>query len=209
MSRCVYRLVPVMMVLAAILVASGGCTMFRGKSDHPATQIDATTDAGMGQDNEATLREAAQGYIAAASRESQDGRSKVYRARPYFYREYVEYPEGQQIQTVDIQETESRTAPFIGQVQVAKIRYATHLHHDRGGAASDANFLRSTGVETITFELKTGKWRRVGSLFVADRVEENVNGEWVPAREEVRKALSEENQDEGFFGRVWSSVFGR
>lgn len=209
MPRCVMRLVPVIASAALILSVGAGCTMFRGKSDHPATQINATTDVDVGGDHEARLRQAVQEYLAAVSRESQAGRNKVYRARPYFYREYVEYPEGQEIRNIDIRETESRTAPYVGQVEVAKTRYATRLHRDRGTAAADANFLRSTGVETLTFELKTGKWRRVGSLFVAERVEENVNGEWVPAREEIRKTLADEDRDQGFFGRVWSSVFGR
>jgi len=85
------------------------------------------------------------------------------------------------------------------------------LHRKRGEAEQDANFLRDTGSETDTYELRNGKWVRVGSMFVATKSEENVNGEWLPVNETVKRTVAAEEQKArgGWFKRTWASVTGQ
>ena len=144
--------------------------------------------------------------IAAASR---DDRNTVERRRPYYFKQYAEYPASDEV-AIDFQERDSRTTPYSAEVNLPKVRYATRLHRVREEAATDQNFLRDTGNETISFEFRNGRWVRLGSLFHAEKVEENVNGEWLPVREEVKRTVAAEEQNsEGWFGRTWSAITGR
>ena len=109
-----------------------------------------------------------------------------------------------------MQERESRSAPLIADVVLAKQRFVTRLHRDRMEAQNDTNFLRDTGTETTTYELRNGGWVRVGSLFVASKSEENVNGEWAPVKETVERTVAaEEEKSQGWFGRTWSKITGK
>jgi len=104
---------------------------------------------------------------------------KVAKRSPYFYRHYDVYPEGATGLTIAMQERDTRSIPYMADVTVAKQVFSTRLHRKRKEAEKDANFLRDTGAETATYELRNSKWTRVGSMFVASKSEENVNGEWV------------------------------
>ena len=196
-------------VLAGVVLCS--CGRFRGTADRPdaGVQQDEATSAEAGTGHEGQLRRVVRGHIAAATGDEGDARSKLKRAKPYFYREFAEYPDGLDGFEVETRETESRTSPYAAQVQLRKIRYATRLHRKRADASADSDFFRSTGMETITYKLKNGRWTKEGSLFVAERVEENINGEWVPLQEEAESAIASREEERGFFGRMWSSVFGR
>ena len=109
-----------------------------------------------------------------------------------------------------IQETESRTVPYRASVKVDKQRYATKLHRKREDAVADSNYARDTGKETLTFEMRNGRWYRAGSLFVAEKTEEYINGEWVPAKEEVERTVAAEDEQAGsWWQRAWESVTGR
>lgn len=165
------------------------------------------SDAVSQEGRETELRELARDYINQTGGE--EGRGQVIKRKPYYYKEYAIYPGGAAEMDVDMQESESRTVPYVAQVKVAKQRFATKLHRKRDEAASDSNFLRDTGTETITFELRSQRWVRVGSLFVAERTEEQVNGEWVPAQEEVERTVAEEETDGNWFQRAWTSITGR
>jgi len=127
--------------------------------------------------------------------------------RPYFFKEYSVYPDGADEFDADIRETESRTAPVVANVTLEKQRFATRLHRKRAEAAADENFLRDTGVETMTFEWRGGQWKRVGTLFVAEKTEEYVNGEWVPPQEEIQRTVAEEERP-GWWGRTWGKITG-
>ena len=71
-----------------------------------------------------------------------------------------------------------------------------------------AFIINTTGEETLTFEYRNGRWVRIGSLFVAEKTEENVNGEWVPLQEEVERTVAAE-EDAGFVTRTWRNIMDR
>lgn len=189
----------------ALLIALSSCSTIRGwtgkdrakrPSDEPVVVIEDT------QDNESGLREAMRRYMDSESGDEE----RVLRKRPYYLKEYSEYASPDTMD-IEIQEQDSRTAPYIADVKIHKVRYATRMHRKREEARADTNIIRDTGVESVTFELRNGRWTRLGSLFDAEESEENVNGEWVPLRRDVAPVVAEE-EPAGWFGRTWSRVFG-
>ncbi|MCX5759415.1 MAG: hypothetical protein NTU83_13095, partial [Candidatus Hydrogenedentes bacterium] len=136
-------------------------------------------------------------------------KNRVVKRKPYFFRQYDVYPEGIDKAKALAQAQESRSVPWVGDVALAKQRFITRFHSKRKEAESDTNFLREMGAETITFELRSGRWTRVGSLFVAEKSEENVNGEWVAVKETMKRTPANEEQRPGFFKRTWNKVLGR
>lgn len=162
------------------------------------------------EDRDARLREAVEAYIQSTGQNDSEAGSRLVHKKPYYFKEYYVYPSGAASARIDIQETDSRTVPFRAQVKIDKQRFATKLHRKRDEAVADSNFFRDTGVETLTFEMRNGRWYRAGSLFVAERTEENINGEWVPAQEEVERTVAAEEEDaENWWRRAWSTVTGR
>jgi len=160
------------------------------------------------EDREAELRRVVRKQIEAAERDAGQ-QSRVIRRKPYFYKEYAEYPEGADSAEVVVQETESITTPYVADVTVSKLRFATRLHRRRKEAAADANFLRDTGTERITFEMRNGKWVRVGGIFLADKTEEKIDGEWAPPREAVERTVAAEEEKAGsWLKRAWRSITG-
>lgn len=150
---------------------------------------------------EARVRQVVDARIARA-----DSTPEFVRHKPYFYKKYEEYPNASY--DVALTAKDSRTVPYIAEVRLPKVRYATKMRRNRGEARDDTNFLRETGTEIQTYELRYGDWIFVGSMFQVDRKEERVNGEWVPAQEEVTKTVMEES-NQGWFGRTWSWITGR
>ena len=189
-----------------ILTVLPACSRFGrgGAGPSPETTVSETVSK---DSSEAELRDLVRDYISDVG--GDDGRGNVIKRKPYYYKEYAVYPEGAGDIQVDIQEQDSRTVPYVAQVKVSKQRFATKLHRKRDEAVADSNFLRDTGTETMTFELRSQRWWRVGSLFVAEKTEELVNGEWVPAQEEVERTVADEEKDGNWFNRAWSNVTGR
>jgi hypothetical protein len=157
---------------------------------------------------EAELRKLVSGYIQTAGNNQEQNRSRILRRQPYYLKEYVSYPDGPEAFEVSMQETESRTRPYVADVKADKVRFSTRLHTKRNEAVADEDFLRATGKETLTFELRNGRWTRVGSVFVADKTEQNVGGEWVPLKEEEKLAVESE-EERGWFSRTWGRIVGR
>jgi hypothetical protein len=161
------------------------------------------------KDYEDDLRKLVTGRIEAAARTEDEQRNKVTRLNPYFFRQYDVYPEGASNLKIVVQEKESRSAPLIADVTVVKQRFATRLHRKRVEAEDDTDFLRDTGADTVTYELRGGKWTRVGSIFIASKTEQKVNGEWSPVPEAVKRTPpSEEQKPKGFLKRIWSRIAG-
>ncbi len=140
--------------------------------------------------------------LESALRSSGNGRSDVVRKRPCYYKEYSEYPGGIASYTIDLREKESRTAPLSAEVTIQQQRFATAMHRSMEEAQADSDFLRNTGTETLSYEMRNGTWRRIGSMFVSDTTEELVDGEWkkVEAAPPSANTLSED--DEGWFRRT-------
>ncbi len=133
-------------------------------------------------------------------------KNKVYRKKPYYWKNYAIYDS--QSPEIDIQETESKSKPYIARVKLNKTLYYTKLHSNRRDAEEDKNFIRSTGVETSTYELRNGRWIKIGSTFIPEKTEKYQGNQWVPIREEeVTKEQSLEQPKEGFFKRIRSWIF--
>lgn len=185
---------PVKESAAADLSASGGA---------PALPA-APTAADYEQALRRTVAEQARQTNARA-----DQAPQITYRKPYFYKEYAVYPESGEDASVVVQETQKRSAPYVADVTLAKQRFATRLHRKRMDAEADANFLRDTGTETLTFELRNGQWARTGSLFVATVSEERVNGEWTPVQETAIRTAAPEEERQSFVGRAWKALTGR
>lgn len=193
-------------VLVAGLLLGGGCSRNDKEVDPRLTE--ETAPVNPEQDQEEELRKVVRRQLEIAARESTEERMEVQRMHPYWYRAYSEYPEGTEAFTVRLQETESRTTPYKGEVTLPKVRYATKFHNDRSDAQADSDLIRHTGEETLAFELRHGRWALLGSTFIAEKSEQNVNGTWVPVKTEEQPTFPEE-ENEGWFKRVWGNVTGR
>lgn len=157
-------------------------------------------------EQESRLRRLVQKGINDA-RADADGRQEVIYKRPYYFRTYDVYPSDDF--EIAIRQTDTRTAPIVADVYIEKQRFSTRMHRRREDAAADLNYLRDTGTEKLTYEMRNGRWTRAGSFFVADRTEEQINGEWVPLKEEVQRTLAAEEEQEGWWQRTWYWITGR
>ena len=148
------------------------------------------------------------GISEAEASQEEDRRSVVYK-RPYYFRTYSEYPSGDAME-IAIRETDTRVAPLAAEVIIDKQRFSTRLHRRREDASADMNFLRDTGTERITYELRNGRWTRTGSLFLADKTEEQINGEWVPLKEQAQRELNmpDQQENESWWRRTLNWVTG-
>lgn len=201
--------IALMIALMAGLTSCATVKGWFGRGDHGKPAVSAEAVAGDQKANaEAALRQIIGESVAAAEKDAKEDSGRIIRRSPYFYKEYVSYPEGPDGMKISMQETESRTRPYTADVKLDKVRFSTRLHRKRNEAASDTNFLRDTGEETLTYELRNGRWTRVGSVFIADKSEENINGQWVSVKEEEKRAMDEEEQP-GWFKRTWSHILGR
>jgi hypothetical protein len=199
------------LALTLIVLSMVSCTTVKGwfgkGGAGDAKPVAAQAPVEKSQDYEADLRKLVSRDIESAAQNEAADRERLVKKSPYYFKEYAVYPDGPDKIDVVIQETESRTRPYVADVKLDKTRYATVLHRSREDARADENFLRETGKENITFEYRNGAWVRVGSLFVAEKTEENVNGEWVPQREDIKRTVAAEEK-KGWFGRMWSKVTG-
>jgi len=200
--------------LCIMMTMSVSCSIFRqngkDKEKEPAAIVEAQAEPAVA-DPEAQLRDVMLGEIAMAERAKDEKKTNVIRKKPYFFKEWVEYPDSAESDMrITVQEKDRHSTPYIADVTVPKQRFVTRFHLKRVEAEQDASFLRESGTETVTFEMRNGKWTRVGSMFVADSTEENVNGEWVPLQETARRTVAaEEEKSESWFKRTWATIVGK
>jgi hypothetical protein len=195
-----------------LLMTLPACSIFRGGGEPAPAGGDGAlgeAETGAAGDPRDALDSVVAKHVAATARQEDEGRRRLVKRHPYFLKEYDVYPEGSDTLDTTIRETESRTAPYVADVKLTKQRFATEMQRKKDEARADDNFFRETGTETLTFEYRNGRWVKVGSLFVIERREENINGEWVPVKEEVDRALAAEEADKGWLGRFWETVTGR
>ena len=201
------------MMLFGLALTLAACARFGGRSDR-ADKAEAGNGPAAAEadrdDLETTLRRAVRRRIEAAPDTASDRHGTLVRRRPYFCKEYDVYPDGDRDPSVLITETESRTAPYMASVKVAKQRYATKYRRNKDEARADGNFLRSTGVETLSYEYRGGRWTLRGSFLLIDKTEENIPGEWVPVQPQVPQgAAADAPERKGWWGRTWSTITGR
>lgn len=157
---------------------------------------------------EAQLRELVQRRRIQAAHARDEAQQTVKRKPPYFFKEYASYPESSDIR-IELQHTESRSNPLRASVEVPKVRFTTRLHRSRDDALRDTDFFRDTGRETQEYILRNGRWVSIGNTFVADVSEMQVNGQWVPLREEESvRDTPEADVQGGWFRRAWDRVTG-
>lgn len=198
--------------MAMSCLAMASCAHFGGKdkkaSDAPAA-MEAAPAPKTEADYKAELLAVVDTMTKAANDATEEQRGRVIRRKPYFYREYSVYDTTGDSKVI-LQQKEKKSSPYIADVVLKKERFATRLHRKRAEAQGDVSFLRDTGAETLTYEWRSGQWVRTGSIFVADKSEENINGEWLPVKETVKRTVAaEEEKSEGFLKRFWYTITGR
>ncbi len=194
--------------MATVAALVTGCAVFkRGGGEQEAVTIAEVADPIPASEHEARLRAQVEGALEREQGDSGPGSAEVIARRPYYYREYAEFPSGTTAFDLAFNERDSRTSPYAAEVSYDKVRYSTRLHRSREDARADQNFLRDTGSETVSYEFRSGEWRKIGSLFVADRTEELVNGEWTQVNETVERTIAgEEPSDQGWFDRTMNRL---
>jgi hypothetical protein len=186
--------------LAALVLcagAAGGCASTKGKSARTSAGAQATRE-----DVEAQLRASIDEELARARREQGPRSEDVVFKRPFFYREYFEFPGEAGVFSLDFTEKESRTIPLTADLEVEKVRYATKLYKDQDEARGDENYFRSRGIDYITYELRSGKWRKAGDLFLAKSTEENIDGEWKQVLEKQRPRSIVQDEPSHWYDRL-------
>lgn len=195
------------------LVALSSCASLRGGGDAPSAGAVADGEALAASASESESREQllrqVRLHISRTEAAGKSGEDQVIRKRPYFYKEYNEYPGGGADANITLTETDSRTSPYLAEVEVERVRYSTKLHRSRDAARLDDGFLRDTGTETLSYELRNGRWTRVGSFFVAETTEQQQGGQWEPVQRVIERPIQSEESQQGWFGRTLSAITGR
>jgi len=174
---------------------------------------DAAADSQTTQDDlraeyEAKLQKIARRYVESQHRNRERDGANVEKRKPYYLKRYSVYDDIPEMLNLELEEQDSRTRPYGGELRIARQRFYTKMHRRRKDAREDDYFYRDTGEEIISFELRSGRWRRVGSLFVAEKSEENVNGEWLPREIQVRRTYTGE-PPERWIVRKFRQIFRR
>lgn len=130
----------------------------------------------------------------------------IYR-RPFYFREYGVYPDGANGFEVEFRENDSRTNPLLAEVKLNKVRYSTQMYRKYNQAASDINFLRDTGSETLFFEWRNGRWHQTGAVFNAQSTDEMIDGEWVAHQDKTIRVNPDADRP-GLIGRFWERIRG-
>lgn len=192
-------------VLAIAYVAAGCASFGGGKGDATVVQREDGQYEVVGQQEyEARLRGAVESELEREHRRQGEASADLVNQRPYYYKEYYTFPNPADIYSLDFTETESRTTPLTAELEVEKTRYATRFYRKRDEARADDAFLRNQGIERVSYELRNGRWRRTGSLFVAQNTERFVDGTWQQIEEASSPALSDEapEQKRGWLRRL-------
>ena len=189
--------------LASALMLSG-CAIFGGKSQSSpvVSEEPGPAEADESREYEARLHETVRSEMRAADRRQESASTRVVFKKPYYFRAYSVYLDADQEYSLEFTEKESRTTPLSAEMVVDKVRFATRMHRKREDARIDENFLRDTGTETTSYELRNGRWHRLGSLFVAEKTEELVGGEWQPIRETAALPVLEVEEPNRWWQRL-------
>lgn len=207
-----YRYVVIGLVGTIFAVGLPACSLFRGKSEiesAPTASGPAAREQVSGTSQEELLRQTVEEHVAQAVRIDSPEEAPVVKREPYFLKEYAAYPAGLSDMEVRIRETESRMAPKVADVTLAKQRYVTEMHRKKNAAREDSTFFRETGEETLTYEWRNNRWVQVASLFVVDVKEVRTNGEWQAVEPEIEEETFVTEPERGFFKRMFGGIFGR
>lgn len=182
-----------------VLAVLAGCGTSGGRTVAPS--LDAGMSAPTLDDYKAQLRDIVREEIRA-DRTATRGDAEIRSYKPYYFKEFHDYPEGPDSFEIRFVEQDSKTAPLAAEVVVPKVRYATDVQRDRTAVRADEDFQRERGTETVSYELRNGRWHRLASLFVASEISIMQNGQWVPRPEQPRNDFDAFEDREGWFRRT-------
>jgi len=198
------------LAICSVLLMCFSCTTVKGWISHDSKKPEAqevsreTTHVPTKEDYIQELQQIVKNEIKSTM--STD-KNYVYRKRPYFWKNYSTYNDVGDSFEINIQETDSKSKPYIAKIVLEKTMYYTKLHKTRRDAEEDTNLIRSSGKETLTYELRNGRWTKIGSLFVPEQTEKKVGDSWVPLKEEeIQKEQTEETK-QGWLNRIRSWIF--
>ncbi len=195
--------------IVLITLALVSCQHFKrgGPVPEELTQADGAVRRPLDSEAlETALLDRVRAHIGAAHETQEERLREVRYERPFYFREYAEYPEGIDAVTTRIEPTDSRITPYTATVEIPRNRFSTRMHRSPEAARQDSNFFRSTGTERLSYELRNNRWMKTGSLFVAERTEEYVDGQWRPVQEVA--ARSPEPEPPGWLRRTWNTIVG-
>lgn len=206
------RIHSVLLTATMVLLLTSGCATVSGwfgGGDHTPPPPGNQSENVLSGSSVEEARQDLEKLVAAHVRHELDlGNSQqpaLLRKRPYYFKEYIEYPDPDHPEII-IRENDSKTRPLSAEVILDKIRFSTQMHRSEAAARQDNRFFRDTGQEKLNYELHNGRWHRVGSLYVAEKTEEFVNGTWVPREESVSRVNP--NERPGWIRRTWTKIFG-
>lgn len=187
--------------IAVTMIATtmSGCALFRFGGNTPATETAgvSATEA----ERTAQLRLVVDRVLKSDSQARSEETAELIFRRPYYYREYVNYPDGISDYDMSIVASDSRTTPYTANIKLNKERYTTRFENKKDTARSASNFYASRGYETRSYELRHGRWREVGTLFVAEETDDTLK-RLSPRFNEVKLLGTDVEEKPGFFRRL-------
>jgi hypothetical protein len=159
-------------VLCLVLTILPACAMFSGGNGNPAHFPESIRAEK--EQHEATVRVLIERTLREAQAVNTASTAQLVFGKPYFFKEYVEYPEGIEDYALDIQDSDSKSTSYTAHVRLPKKRFSTELEKKKAKARRDTSFYESTGIETRSFEMRHGHWRETGSVFIAHESEARV-----------------------------------
>jgi hypothetical protein len=212
MMKTVHSSMALTAILLVVAASLPSCALFRGEKGgveaeeaNPGGAVE-TVSASV---QEEQLRGAVERHVGRSEKIDSLAEAPLVKHDPYFLKEFSEYPTGLEDLDVQYRETESRMAPRVADVTLSKVRYATDMHRKKDRAREDGDFYRETGTETLSYQWRNGRWVQVASMFIVEKKEEQVNGEWRRVEPVVEEEEVFMEQDEGFFRRLFGGIFGR
>lgn len=163
------------LLVATFSMLNISCVVLRGTGSSTEVSASEQTARSLSQ-TEKRLRRIVRSDFQEAERSQDDSSRKLIFRKPFYYKERVEYPLGPGSFRIAIHENESRTAPYSAEVTIRKVRYTTIRHKKKADAQEDTDFRRDTGMETVSYQYRAGKWKRIGSMFVAENEDGGTDG---------------------------------
>jgi hypothetical protein len=157
------------LLIGLIITTLPACFIFRS-SNGSSANLPASIEA-IDTDYEAKLQELVADSLTKLNRHTSANDAELIFRKPYYFKEYVAYPDGITGYSTDIRGSESLTTPYTAQIRLKKQRFVTKFDKKRNRAQQDEEFFATSGNETLSFELRNGRWREVGTLFVAEETD--------------------------------------
>jgi hypothetical protein len=185
-----------------LMAVLSGCALFGGgKSDSKVMTSEMVADQSQ---HEVQLRALVDRRLTESSTSNSANNAQLLYRKPFYYREYVEYPDDIDSYLVEISKTEYKGTPYVAKVRLAKKRYVTALEKKKPKARKDSEFFYSTGMQTLSYEMRHGKWLETGSVFVAQESQARTSASAKsPAVAEMTEAdSSEEESPSGLLSKL-------